>query len=276
MVAAAFAMVMAGCSNKNEDDKDEEIPFWDESYPEEIVEELVDVPAYIPAYGLSPSKDMSGYATIYYSRHMESLKAFAQSGEMYEPIKEISVERNDYMEEYVDAGRFACITASITNRDKVNPEYLFKVGTGEHDESHVQPPKTYIHQIKEISTGCNCDDDYMEVEISKGEMKRFDGWETMQTLHYRVGTLARLSDLTDLEPWPGWNWDWDCACYVKLDTPIYASSRILWLIGLPDIYKKKGIQIIFSGEVKDIPTADMYLPGRPVVLTKLWVKKSEK
>ena len=130
-------------------DDEEEISFWDESYPEEIVEELVDVPAYVEtidelSYGI--------YTCVHYHKshpnNAELLDAVINSGD-YSEIRTIVVETEKLKKENIPLHSKVYITASVTNRCRINANYM-KQKHGFVDTGWLNfASKAYMHKIRE-------------------------------------------------------------------------------------------------------------------------------
>ena len=63
LLLLAIGMAVTACSSDEDGSEEQEVSYWDESYPEKIVEKLVDTPAYVTSELVPKSGE---YTTILY------------------------------------------------------------------------------------------------------------------------------------------------------------------------------------------------------------------
>lgn len=143
LLLLAMGMTLTACSN-DEDEQEQEVSYWDESYPEKIVEKLVDTPAYVTSELVPKSGE---YTTILYSLNAESLDVAVNSND-YSGVGAICVETAKLTENKIPLHSKVYITASVTNRCRLNPDYAIKY-YGFYDLGWANlPNKAYLHKIR--------------------------------------------------------------------------------------------------------------------------------
>ncbi|MBQ4484873.1 MAG: hypothetical protein II934_07745 [Prevotella sp.] len=136
---------VTGCSSDDEN----EISFWDENSPEEILEELADVPAYVETIDeLSSGIYTYVHYHKYHPNNAELLDAAINSGD-YSEIRTIVVETEKLRMENIPFHSKVLITASVTSRCRINADYM-KQKTGFADTGWLNfANKAYLHKISE-------------------------------------------------------------------------------------------------------------------------------
>ena len=139
LLLLAMGMAVTACSSE-----EQEFSYWDESYPEKIVEKLVDTPAYVTSELVPKSGE---YTTILYSLNAESLDVAVNSND-YSGVGAICVETVKLTENKIPLHSKVYITASVTNRSRLNPDYAIKY-YGLYDSGWANlPNKAYLHKIR--------------------------------------------------------------------------------------------------------------------------------
>ena len=139
LLLLAMGMTLTACSN-DEDEQEQEVSYWDESYPELIIEELVDIPAYVDTI---ETRTNGAYTKILFSRYhpydADSLDVAISSN--FNPfLTRIVLVETAKLEKYnIPLHSKVYITASVTNRhwNIVDPGFSIDL-----------PFKAYLHKIR--------------------------------------------------------------------------------------------------------------------------------
>ena len=147
MISACLLLPVGMTACGNDDEK--EVSFWDESSPEEIVEELVEMPAYVETIDeLSSGTYTYVHYHKYHPNNAELLDAAINSGD-YSEIRTIVVETEKLRMENIPLHSKVYITASVTSRCRINADYM-KQKTGFADTGWLNfANKAYLHKISE-------------------------------------------------------------------------------------------------------------------------------
>ena len=144
LLLLAMGMAVTACSSDEDGSEEQEVSYWDESYPEKIVEKLVDTPAYVTSELVPKSGE---YTTILYSLNAESLDVAVNSND-YSGVEAICVETAKLTENKIPLHSKVYITASVTNRCRLNPDYAIKY-YGLYDSGWANlPNKAYLNKIR--------------------------------------------------------------------------------------------------------------------------------
>ncbi len=135
LLLLAMGMAVTACSSE-----EQEFSYWDESYPERIIEELVDIPAYVDTID---TRTNGAYTKILFSRYhpydADSLDAAISSN--FNPfLTRIVLVETAKLEKYnIPLHSKVYITASVTNRhwNIVDPGFSIDL-----------PFKAYLHKIR--------------------------------------------------------------------------------------------------------------------------------
>lgn len=130
-----FATTMTACSSE-----EQEVSFWDESYPELIIEKLVDIPAYVDTIETITN---GAYTRILFSRNhpynADSLDVAISSNSKVFLTRIILVETAKLGRYNIPLHSKTYITASVTNRhlNIIDPGFSIDL-----------PYKAYLHEIR--------------------------------------------------------------------------------------------------------------------------------
>lgn len=141
LLLLTMGMAVTACSSEEE----KGIPLWDESNPEEIVDLLVDAPAYVET--VSPMPEDGLYTTVLYNLNADFLDAAIKSND-HTGVTRLFVKTAKLTENNIPFHSKVYITASVTNRSMINPDYA-KKKFGIYDQGWAFiPRKTYLYKIR--------------------------------------------------------------------------------------------------------------------------------